>query len=245
MSYLARTLLFETEKAFDTDFPVDNINGARRTNHETDERVVKLHEVKDPGYWDLNVHGFCILNAKTHLDPHDAFTKKKEVQKAYWYEIEALLHEKFPEYSRIESYDCTVRKRDPDFPEKVRLYVDYEQPATRPHSDCSQRGAFMNVEHAFPGQSEFWEGKDFDILNVWRPLIGPNDDWPLALCDWNTINAEIDIRLNDALRRDRIDENSLLHFSDAHEWYYMKNQTVNDLIVFRNADSQGKRAREL
>lgn len=125
----------------------------------------------------------------------------------------------------------------------------------------------MNLQHAFPGQDEFWEGKDFDILkyihnlsskrctgikgkadeylcSVWRPLLGPNDDWPLALCDWTTIDPETDIRLNDALRRDRIDENSLLHFNEAHKWYYIKNQTPEDLIVFRNADSQGKRSRE-
>lgn len=120
----------------------------------------------------------------------------------------------------------------------------------------------MTLEHAFPGESEFWEGKDFDILkcaslhkecgtntdevlrSVWRPLIGPNDDRPMVLCDWTTINPETDIRLNDVLRRDGIGENSLLHFSEAHKWYYIKYQTTNDLVVFRNADSQGERARE-
>lgn len=81
-------------------------------------------------------------------------------------------------------------------------------------------------------------------FSVWRPLIGPNNDWPLALCDWTTINQETDIVLNDAIRRDRIDENSLLHFNEGHAWYYMKNQTADDLLVFRNADLSGKRARK-
>lgn len=39
-----------------------------------------------------------------------------------------------------------------------------EQPARRPHSDCSPRGAHMNLDRAFPGQESFWEGKDFDVL---------------------------------------------------------------------------------
>lgn len=78
--------------------------------------------------------------------------------------------------------------------------------------------------------------------SVWRPLKGPNNDWPLALCDWTTIDQGADIRLNDGLRRDRIDENSLLHYSPSHKWYYIKDQTVEDLIVFRQTDSTNKLA---
>jgi len=100
----------------------------------------------------------------------------------------------------------------------------------------------MNLERAFPGQESFWEGKDFDVLNVWRPLRGPNNDWPLAMCDWTTINPSTDIRVNDAIRRDRVDENAILHFNEKHKWYFMRDQSVEDLIVFRNADSFGKRA---
>jgi hypothetical protein len=39
------------------------------------------------------------------------------------------------------------------------------------------------------------------------------------------------------LRRDRIDENSLLQFSEAHSWNYAKDQMPSDLIVFQQADS--------
>jgi hypothetical protein len=112
MHYIARSPIFETEKAFDTDFPVDNIEGARGTNHTTDARAVIVHPIQDPTYWDLDVHGFCVLKEKTHLDPQDAFSRKREVQKDYWFEIEAILHEVFPRYSRIESYDCTVCSYD-------------------------------------------------------------------------------------------------------------------------------------
>ena len=57
-----------------------------------------------------------------------------------------------------------VRKRDPDFPANIRIYTKVEQPARRPHSDCSPRGAYMNLDRAFPGQQKCWEGKDFDVL---------------------------------------------------------------------------------
>lgn len=108
ISYLARDAIFEKEKAFDTDFPVDYLEGVRATNHTSDERTVLINEIKEPDKWDLNVHGFCVVKAETSLDPHDAFVRKSEVQSDYWYQIEALLHAKFPHYSRIESYDYTV-----------------------------------------------------------------------------------------------------------------------------------------
>lgn len=81
-------------------------------------------------------------------------------------------------------------------------------------------------------------------FSVWRPLIGPNDDWPLAICDWTTVDPENDILLNDAIRRDRVDENSLLHHNEAHKWHYINGQNPSDLFVFRNVDSFGRRPRK-
>ncbi|KAJ6010020.1 hypothetical protein N7522_005036 [Penicillium canescens] len=246
IAYLARDKIFGKEKAFDTDFPVSHVPGARRTNHTTEEKWVKVHEITEPHDWDLNTHGFCVVRAETHLNPQDIWTRKKEIQKSYWVQIERLLEERFPEYSRIESYDLTIRSRDTDFPKNERVYVEtHEQPATKPHADVSQRGSLKELMHVFPGQEKYWKGKDYDIINVWRPLIGPNDDWPLAICDWTTVDQENDILLNDGIRRDRVDENSLLHHNEAHRWYYIKNQTPSDFFVFRNADSMGRRPRKL
>ena len=37
-----------------------------------------------------------------------------------------------------------------------------------------------------------------------------------------------------------ISEVSLLHYNPAHKWYYLKNHGTEDLLVFRNTDSQGE-----
>lgn len=108
ISYLAQDAIFDKEKPFDTDVPVDHIAGARASNHQSDERTVTVYPIINPGEWDLEKHGFCFIKAKTRLNSQDALTRKKEVQKEYWYEIEAVLHDNFPQYSRIECYDCTV-----------------------------------------------------------------------------------------------------------------------------------------
>lgn len=108
ISYLAQDPIFEWEKPFDTDVPVDHIPRARAANHKNDEREVTVFPIIDATQWDLEKHGFCFIKATTGLTAEDALTRKEEVQKDYWYEIEALLHQRFPQYSRIECYDCTV-----------------------------------------------------------------------------------------------------------------------------------------
>ena len=99
------------EKAFTTDYPIDHVKGVegiRSRNIDWESRQVTVEEISDPSFWKLDVHGFCFLRAETHIDPDKAYRNKDEVKDAYWHEIEAILHEKFPCYSRIEAFDITV-----------------------------------------------------------------------------------------------------------------------------------------
>lgn len=80
--------------------------------------------------------------------------------------------------------------------------------------------------------------------SIWRVLKGPNDDWPLAVCDGNTVDNNNDCVVNDALYLDGVRENWLMQGSSNHHWYYMSGQEIEDVIVFRNTDSLGKRTRE-
>lgn len=80
--------------------------------------------------------------------------------------------------------------------------------------------------------------------SVWRVLKGPNNAWPLAVCDSKTIDREHDVCANDVLHEWWVGENQLLHKNDQHAWYYLSNQDVDDLIVFRNMDSKDRRASE-
>ncbi|KAK4643020.1 hypothetical protein QC761_402305 [Podospora bellae-mahoneyi] len=136
-----------------------------------------------------------------------------------------------------------VRKRDPAFPSPGAVsIVSHEQPAGVPHSDFSVGGLPLQIELSFPGQWENLKDKEFDVINLWRPLHGPNFDWPLTLLDFASVEPD-DMILNDDLHRDRAMENTLLHFNEKHRWYFVNGQTVDDVLVFRIVDSTGKRAR--
>lgn len=107
--YIARTPNLDKEKAFITDFPVDHVEGAVRQNTKADHRQVLVNAIRQPDRFKLDEHGFCFLRGRQiNLDPEKACRDKDSIEQAYWYEIEAILHEQFPQYSRIECFDTTV-----------------------------------------------------------------------------------------------------------------------------------------
>lgn len=154
-----------------------------------------------------------------------------------------------------------VRRRDAKFPAEVNAKVQDAQPAALPHADFTVHGAFLRMQECFPGQEKYYIEKDYDILkyvithvlysfllkvlfSVWRVLRGPNDDWPLALCDFESINISDDIVANDVVHENVIGENALLYHNPAHAWYYLPQQTPEDLIMFRNASSRPGKSRK-
>lgn len=124
----------------------------------------------------------------------------------------------------------------------------------------------LQLSNAFPGQEEHINGREYDMIkyaasllfchvacalpadsgkfvrSVWKVLVGPNDDWPLAVCDYTSIDAANDARPADRVLFDRVAENQLLFYNPNHRWYYIPQQRTDHLLVLRNTDSSGKRA---
>jgi hypothetical protein len=77
-----------------------------------------------------------------------------------------------------------------------------------------------------------------DIYSVWHPLQGPLVDWPLAVCDARSVDFENDTMPGDVVDRDAMFENTQVHFNPDQEWYYLRDQTPSELVIFKNADSE-------
>jgi hypothetical protein len=75
-------------------------------------------------------------------------------------------------------------------------------------------------------------------FSVWKVLRGPNNDWPLALCDYQSVDMENDTILSDVLHERSIGENVILYKNPQHAWYYLSDQDEDDLIIFRNVNSK-------
>ena len=79
--------------------------------------------------------------------------------------------------------------------------------------------------------------------SVWRPLIESVDDWPLALCDGSTVDDR-DLVETDHVRRHYTGSTMYLMHNPGQRFYYLSNQGRNDVLLFKNFDSErGVKAR--
>lgn len=57
------------------------------------------------------------------------------------------------------------------------------------------------------------------FISVWRPLHGPNDDYPLALCDLATVDQQQDLEIADYVTPKLNREHCLLYENEKHRWW--------------------------
>ena len=109
LPYLARDELYSHEKPFGADFPVDKFEGAQLANHVFDDRLVVVNDVRAILPPSIEQNGFCFIKADTSLKAADATNERTSAVQSYLLEIQRLLYDHFPEYSRIEVMDFQVK----------------------------------------------------------------------------------------------------------------------------------------
>src|SRR5947207_299795 len=58
------------------------------------------------------------------------------------------------------------------------------------------------------------------VVNVWRPIKGPLQDSPLAVCDATTIRSE-DLVPSDLVYPHRVGETYSVKYNPEHQWFYV------------------------
>lgn len=75
---------------------------------------------------------------------------------------------------------------------------------------------------------------------MWKSLRGPLHDYPLALCDKNSVDPENDLEPKDIVDREDVLENVHIYHRPRHRWYYLGGQLDSEVLVFRQADTRAK-----
>jgi len=237
--YLDRDERFQTEKPFSWSAELAFLPGLPPSNHIFTRHLTKIRDVRGRDFTDVDTQGFTFIQLPTSLKPEE-MDNEALVEAIYYPEIEDMLWSQFPDISRIAFLGHQSRKRSPMFPHQKGALVTTAQPQTMAHADFTRRGALDRLKNHFKEYPEL-ENKPWEMLNVWRVMRGPNNDWPLAMCDYRSIDADHDVIANDIVvaHGDGCIENSLLHHNKNHQWFYKSNMEVDDLIIFRQADSSG------
>ena len=77
-------------------------------------------------------------------------------------------------------------------------------------------------------------------ITIWKPLRGPLHDYPLALCDKQSVDDAKDLEPQDIVDRDEVLENVHVYHRERHAWCYLGGQEDTELLIFRQADTLQK-----
>jgi hypothetical protein len=64
-------------------------------------------------------------------------------------------------------------------------------------------------------------------------------DWPLGVCSVQSVDPDTDLANTDIVFRDGFTENLSVYYNPAQKWYYLHGQRDDELLLFRQSDTEG------
>ncbi|KAH7303236.1 O-methyltransferase-domain-containing protein [Stachybotrys elegans] len=214
--------------------------GFDRMNFKWEDYSIEVQEARpDKTCFTLDKHGFAYYDDEIPQSTVDALRGDKETVKSLYYPHVEEFVKNITGSSRVIIFDHTLRKRRPDL-SKMENNDGKEQPATMVHCDQSELGAIrrlkMNIDES-ENVDELLKER-VEMINVWRPLNGPVQDWPLATMDYQTVRPD-EMYPCDLLRGENEFRGQTATFTHSanQKWYYLDKQRTNEVTVIKIWDS--------
>ncbi len=180
---------------------------------------------------ELDRQGFALVEQHTAVRD---FWDDEEVRRVYYPEAERFIAEKTGA-SRVFIFDHLQRRRVPGATRRAPGVPP--QPATRVHVDHTARSGPQRVRDLLPDEAEELLKGRVQVINLWRPIRGPLQDSPLAVCDARTVDPA-DLVPSDLVYRERVGETYSVMYNPAHEWYYVPEMRREQALLLKIADTK-------
>ncbi|KAH7380833.1 hypothetical protein BKA64DRAFT_697825 [Cadophora sp. MPI-SDFR-AT-0126] len=232
--FLARDELFKTEKPYSLRYPPDG--NFPQSNIRRDKFSVTINDIRKGESPTLDRNGFQVMHMQSAMC-YDDFADEEMIKNVYLPELQnALLKELNGRHVHV--MDFAVRRRHSQFPISTGKEFETLQPAALAHVDFTVREGERLIEVMYGEQAiELLRGH-WQIINIWRPLRGPLNDWPLALCDAQSVDYRNDIMAGDLVYENFATENLQVMHNVDQKWFYLPDQTTTEVLIFKSADSE-------
>lgn len=160
------------------------------------------------------------------------FLDRDQVASVYEAEVAAFL-KSATGCGRVHIFDHTVRASDPE----LRAIKQVREPAALVHNDYTPNSGFVCLQENLGEEAAGLARGRFQIINVWRPLVDPVEDYPLAFCDARSLDRE---DLIDTERRapNHIGQIQLAVHAPAQRWFYFSAMRPPEVLLFKTFDSR-------
>ena len=124
-----------------------------------------------------------------------------------------------------------IRRRRPGDPED---YIGRRQPVAQVHIDQTAASAIARVHRHLPASDvpKLLERR-FQIINLWRPIANPAVDWPLALCDYRSVDSKKDLFPVARISPESTGETMGVKYNKNHKWKYLHGMTPEEIVLIK------------
>ncbi|MCJ1395218.1 hypothetical protein MMC18_008101 [Xylographa bjoerkii] len=224
--YCAPHALYQKVKPYLIDYEIEG--GFPRTNIIPEAHQIMLQDIRGrEDSFDFESSGFGVAEMQTSMS-YDDFRHPDTVRDVYCQEVASCLLQ-YTDAAAVQVFDFAVTDKLPALQPAMQVHVD---------SDSSHENLKWIVQSLQGGNAECMSAEQrCTYCNVWRPLKGPVLDWSLAMCNAQTVLSE-DLMSTDVLGgKHMLTEDMRVFYNERHEWFYLSNQTPDELLIFRQADT--------
>jgi hypothetical protein len=175
----------------------------------------------------LDREGFALRRHDTAVTD---FYDEKQVREVYYPEMERLVAEATGA-EKVLVFDHTIRVAERAVERGLRA------PVQMVHNDYTDKSGPQRVRDLLPAQeAEARLRHRFVEINVWRPIKGPVEAWPLALAEAGSI-APADVITCDLIYADRTGEILYGIYNPNHRWNYFPRMERHEAALIKCYDS--------
>ncbi|KAF4450028.1 tetratricopeptide repeat domain-containing protein [Fusarium austroafricanum] len=228
--FLQASPKYKTEKPYSLRFPPGG--DLAQSNVLREKHKIQISGMRGKADLTLENCGFEILNFLSPLTYED-FVDPMNITIRFLPDLGIRLKQLFGAH-HVVPIDFSARQN-----------YKHDQPTAMAHIDFTVEEGERMLRTMYGDRAKEILSHDWKVVNAWKPLRGPLNDWPLALCDARTVYYDQDTMPGDIVYREWATENLQVHYSPRHEWYYLPDQSVDEILLFKSADSDPSRIQVL
>ncbi|KAK8154312.1 hypothetical protein BKA80DRAFT_209766 [Phyllosticta citrichinensis] len=161
------------------------------------------------------------------------------IERDYYAAVEALVKRKTGA-EKVIIFNHSIRKRDPA--EGFFGRAGKQQPGRTVIIDGNSRtpkGAIRRARQYAGEEAEDLLKSRFRIINVWRPINGPVQDWPLATMDGSSLD-QTNLHATDLWKHQFQELGSTYNISHGpgQKWYYLGGQRTEEALLIKIYDNK-------
>ncbi|KAL5393600.1 hypothetical protein PMIN04_008710 [Paraphaeosphaeria minitans] len=209
----------------------------RDNNLLWEEKNVLVQDFRDNvDYFDIDNHGFTsrFLEGFARLD------NMTEIDQCYISAIKDLVRKEIADAGTIFVYDWRIRDSSVCYPEGRVNFRDQSNnllPSNFAHVDMAPVSIVKRIQSSFPQDADLIFAQRVQAINVWKPLNYPVDQWALAVCDTNTMEAS-ELMETDSVRQGDVTALYYAHHNPNQKWHFLRQQTPEEALIFKHFDSK-------